>query len=286
MALVDAQSSLVPASIGTRTGTLQRTAATQLGRASVATPADNAAFGQRQARQAIREAERANESIQEWNQEVCNVLRKGTGIQLGSEPEAWWNWWNDYNYIKPQLKPTDYYRQSTVDAPSMEVVPERPPCECLVPGTLISTDQGLIPIEEVRRGDLVLSQHPRTAELTYRPVLELTIRDDAETHRVTLEQDSFTATSGHSFWVVGKGWVKTRDLEPGQSLHTANGETRIVTVEPAEPAQTYNLAVSSFNTYFVGASRILSHDVTIPTPVDHEIPGQPLKFKKPDYASR
>lgn len=295
VAFVDSRFVLNPADI---VGQIGRTGNRRSGlvrrplRPDVVTPADNTFFGQRQVEHATRQAERTNESIREWNEKVCDVLRQGTGIQLAREPETWWNWWNDYNYIKPQLKQTDYYRRSNVEAISRAYIrPEREirsmfNPSCLVPGTLISTDQGLIPIEEIRRGDLVLSQHPRTAELTYRPVLERTVREEAETRRVVLEGDSFTATSGHRFWVVGEGWVKTRDLRPGHALSTADGETRILRVESAEPARTYNLVVPGFNTYFVGPARILSHDVTIPTPVDGGIPGQPLRFQKPQVASR
>lgn len=285
VAFVDSRFAEHPVEVVLTNGTWRPLTTGRFGRPDVVTSADNALSGHRRARQAVRENERTNESIREWNERVCDVLRQGTGIQLAREPEAWWNWWNDYNYVKPQLKQTDYYRRLTVDAPYVRswVVP---PTSCLVPGTLISTDQGLIPIEEIRRGDLVLSQHPRTAELTYRPVLERTVREEAETHRVVLDRDSFTATSGHRFWVVGEGWVKTRDLRPGHALFTADGETRILRVESAEPAPTYNLVVPGFNTYFVGPARILSHDVTIPTPVDGGIPGQPLRFQKPLVASR
>ncbi|MEZ6104079.1 MAG: hypothetical protein R3E01_34495 [Pirellulaceae bacterium] len=42
--------------------------------------------------------------------------------------------------------------------------------DCLAAGTTVWTDRGPLAIEKVESGDLVLSQHPETGELAYKPV--------------------------------------------------------------------------------------------------------------------
>ena len=48
-----------------------------------------------------REVAEANQAAAALNERIIAVLTGTTGQQLGSEPRAWWNWWQDY---------TDYYR--------------------------------------------------------------------------------------------------------------------------------------------------------------------------------
>ena len=65
-----------------------------------------------------------------------------------------------------------------------------------------------------------------------------------------------------------------RNLRSGQTLHCANGTVQVslVTQEP-QPQQTYNLVVADFDTYFVGAERIFTHDVTERKPTRSIVPG-------------
>jgi hypothetical protein len=78
------------------------------------------------------------------------------------------------------------------------------------------------------------------------------------------------------FWVAGEGWTKTRDLKSGQILHCATGTLQVSdTQEEAAPAQTFNLVVADFNTYFVGPEKILVHDVTERKPTRSIVPGLP-----------
>src|SRR4029079_19284193 len=84
--------------------------------------------------------------------------------------------------------------------------------ECLVAGTQIWTDRGLLPIETVQVGDLVLSRHPESGELAYQPVLKTSVREPEPVFKVTTEQGDIRATGGHVFWISGQGWTKLRDV--------------------------------------------------------------------------
>jgi hypothetical protein len=75
------------------------------------------------------------------------------------------------------------------------------------------------------------------------------------------------------FWVSGEGWVKSRKLTPGMVLHTAEGPVRVSNVTAGQHAQTYNLVVADFNTYFVGEQKILSHDNTVRRITRSIVPG-------------
>lgn len=73
--------------------------------------------------------------------------------------------------------------------------------------------------------------------------------------------ETIHCTGGHLFWLTGTGWSKARDLEPGQRLHALEGSLAVESNKLQGTATVYNLVVADFHSYFVGRSRILSHDV-------------------------
>ena len=128
-------------------------------------------------------------------------------------------------------------------------------------------------IERVQVGDLVLSQDVVSGELGYKPVLRTTIRDPEPLVRVEVDRESFSVTPGHLFWVSGDAWQQAGKLNSALPLHTVDGVTTVLSVRPASEERTFNLEVADFHTYFVGKSRVLSHDVTAQRPVDVIVPG-------------
>jgi len=80
-------------------------------------------------------------------------------------------------------------------------------------------------------------------------------------------------SGGHLFWVSGEGWIKSRELRSGQILHSASGPVHISSVGMGNEAETYNLVVADFGTYFVGYRKVLSHDNTIRQPTRALVPG-------------
>jgi hypothetical protein len=226
---------------------------------------------------------RQNIATEELNDRVMWVLRRACDGQIDMTPEAWWDWWNQYNEVyTEQQKPL----QTRVQQREIALIDQTGfgggsgtggggggGCDCLAAGTLIWTDQGPVAIEHVQVGDLVLTQHPSTGELTYKPVLRTTIRPPGELIAIEAIGDSFVASGGHKFWVSGEGWVRARDLQSGMELHTARGTLRISSVGTAPRAQTFNMVVADFHTYFVGESMTLSHDNTISEPTNVLVPG-------------
>ncbi len=236
------------------------------------------------------QVERQNAMLRQLNARISRVLAGATGQDCNT-PEEWWKWWNDYNevfVVGDRPVATLYRRQEVllVDPEDYQSEPNRGEVtgggtiptfrrtyECLVAGTPVWTDGGPMPVEQIRIGDLVLSQHPETGELAYKPVVRTTVRPAAPLLRIVLDEETVTASGGHPFWVAGEGWVKARELEPRQHLHGATGTAEVRAVQPADAEQTYNLVVADFHTYFVGDARILSHDNTIRRPVATLVPG-------------
>jgi hypothetical protein len=135
------------------------------------------------------------------------------------------------------------------------------------------TAKGPLAIEQIRVGDLVLSQHAETGELAYKPVLRTTVRPSGKLIRIQAAGEELQTSGGHLFWVAGQGWTKSRNIQSGQILHTVSGPAYVSFVESGSEAETYNLVVADFNTYFVGDAKMLSHDNTVRTPTRAIVPG-------------
>ena len=241
-------------------------------RNSVRRTTENAAIDAAlRARAAGKNMARRNTAVKAWNDRVCAVLADATGVRLPAEPDQWWDWWRDYNQMTEEPKRYEtytYYRRRTEIVNSGERSKE-----CLVAGTLIWTDRGPVPVQDVRIGDLALAKHPDTGKLSYRPVLFTTVRKPEPIYKVTTAAGTIRGTGGHTFWVSGKGWTKLRNVKPGQRFHTATGSTEIVKLEKDAEAKTYNLLVADVHTYFVGKMHVLSHDLTFAAPTDAVVPG-------------
>ena len=68
------------------------------------------------------------------------------------------------------------------------------------------------------------------------------------------------------------------DLKSGDRLHSVEGWAEVVGVKPIAAADTRNLIVADYGTYFVGDSRLLVHDVTLLQPYAGKVPGdKPLE---------
>lgn len=90
---------------------------------------------------------------------------------------------------------------------------------CLVPGTLVDTARGGVPIEDVRADDFVLTR------LGYRRVRWAgPTRVANELVRVRLGGGAeLTGTADHRVWTENRGWVELGSLRPGDACVSAPG---------------------------------------------------------------
>jgi hypothetical protein len=256
---------------------------------------------------------RANAAIAKQNRRIYAALAAATGREIPDSPAAWWTWWwQDHNEMfvldggsaaagggtlpKP-VQERELYAPYPVSVPQARSFggptepwassdpgtstgsPGNPPwCECFARGTPVWTLTGLVPIEEVKRGDRVLAQDPDSGELAYKPVLGVTIRPPGPRLKLGLDGEAIVATPGHPFWVHGRGWGLAKQLQAGDRLHALGGGVAIdaITAVPTPVEhyeQAYNLVVADFPSYFVGRRGLLVHDNTPRAPTTTPLPG-------------
>ena len=135
---------------------------------------------------------------------------------------------------------------------------------CFVAGTLVTTEDGQEPIEEIEVGDKVLSEDETTGEVAVKTVTETYINETDELIHIGVNGETISATPSHPFYVDKLGWTLARSLKAGDVLVLSNGE--LVTVEWVQheilesPIKVYNFEVQDFHTYFVGECGVLVHN--------------------------
>ena len=113
----------------------------------------------------------------------------------------------------------------------------------LVAGTLVHTETGLVPIEQLKVGDKVLSKPADgSGELVYKSVLRTILIKNAPVFFATFtpesvddlpfhQQNNFDlyvdvlCTASHPVWIQDKEWVKASDIEMGDMATLQSGET-------------------------------------------------------------
>jgi RHS repeat-associated protein len=138
---------------------------------------------------------------------------------------------------------------------------------CFVAGTLIDTEDGLRPIEDIKVGDLVWAQDEDTGEIALKAVTDLVRPQAREIYTVEVDSENAVSsiigtTDDHPWWVVGQGWLRTDELISGMEVITRDGRLpdikEVSYTSRIEPA--FNLTVADFETYFVGENRVLVHN--------------------------
>ncbi len=215
-------------------------------------------------------ADISNDKTELLNEQLGVALKETVGNSVGNSPQAWWNWWNEQSGFDP-VASND--KRVVIVSEETKTAPPPPRRSCLVAGTPIWTERGLVAVEIIQHGDKVLSKNVETGELAYKVVLHTTVREPSPVTKFAIGDETVQATAGHHFWVSGRGWTKTRELAAEQPLHTPIGIVRVASTESAESQPTYNLVVADFHTYFVGKNAILSHDVLPPKPTNKVVPG-------------
>lgn len=93
---------------------------------------------------------------------------------------------------------------------------------CFPAGTLISTKEGVKPIEEIKEGDWVKSRNLETNRPRYNEVLE-TYKRDYTGVLITLELENgqkVTMTPNHPVYVKDVGWVEAQNLTSDMEVIT------------------------------------------------------------------
>jgi Pretoxin HINT domain len=208
----------------------------------------------------------ADQMTVERNTRIIDVLSKINGRYLGKDPEVWRKWWADergYTYESPAPRTRPDLTRSA-DKPTFTGTVH---LSCFAAGTPVHTLSGLRPIESVRIGDLVLTQDPHTAELSYQPVIAAVQNNPDRLVEIDLGKEVVRATGIHRFWKAGQGWVPARDLKPGESLRALGGVAVVKGVRRGRLEPVFNLKVMHAQSFFVGQQGALVHDNSAVEPV-------------------
>lgn len=86
-----------------------------------------------------------------------------------------------------------------------------------VAGTLVHTDKGLVPIQDIKVGDIVLSKpESGEGEKAYKHVFK-TFESEIKQSIISSVSDIF-CTDSHPFWVKDNGWVVAKLLDKNKDL--------------------------------------------------------------------
>lgn len=136
------------------------------------------------------------------------------------------------------------------------------PAGSFVAGTLIRSEQGLIPIEEVKPGDKVIAWDESKNKSGIYTVQAVQSR--VATAIVTIETDSaqIEVTPEHPFFVQGRKWVKAGELSAGDNLVGKDDKiTKVLRVSHKfDRRVVYNFIVDSVHTYYVSIHEFLVHN--------------------------
>lgn len=135
---------------------------------------------------------------------------------------------------------------------------------CFVAGTMVLTATGLVAIEKIKAGDIVISTNPDTLETAEKPVLETYVRQVDKLVHLIINGEEVVTSDNHLFYVQGRGFIEAGNLLIGDKLISVNGEDLIIEKffieEAAEPVDVYNFQVEDYHTYFVGNCAVWVHN--------------------------
>jgi hypothetical protein len=127
----------------------------------------------------------------------------------------------------------------------------------------------LKPIEEIKKGDEVLSYNEQTGQNEYQPVLQTFERfaSDVLSIKIENEEKSIGVTGEHPFFARNNlssedgEWIKAGELQIGDEILKSDGTWAIVeSVVSRSNDKVYNVEVRQNHNYFVGGQGLLVHN--------------------------
>lgn len=138
------------------------------------------------------------------------------------------------------------------------------PIVCFTKGTLVYGKNDFIPIENIKVGDSVYSYNIDKDTVELSKVINTLNRKTQGLYEITAGKEIIHVTAEHPFYVVGKGWVKAKDLHKKDVLKSSDGKVHITSIKQlSETVVVYNMEVDGNHDYFVTSSTILVHNKNI-----------------------
>ena len=135
---------------------------------------------------------------------------------------------------------------------------------CFTAGTLISTKDGDVPIEDIEEGDLVWAQDSETGDIALKKVVQTFEKETDTILYIKVAGEVIEATEQHVFYIDGVGWIPASMIEEGDVVVLQSGDKskveKIDKVVHNELIRVYNFEVEDFHTYFVSDASVLVHN--------------------------
>ena len=128
--------------------------------------------------------------------------------------------------------------------------------------TLVSTEDGLVPISDVDAGEYVLAYDEATEEIGYYPVTAVWVHTDPVIVELTIDGETIETTLEHPFYTDEGTWIPADELQIGDEIRDAEWGTGTVDDIHVtyQPQPMYNFTVAEAHTYFVGDEQWLVHN--------------------------
>ena len=137
---------------------------------------------------------------------------------------------------------------------------ERKLSKCVAKGTLIASERGWIPIEDLKVGDKVVTH---TGAL--KPISKTWVMGKKEAIKITTRTSHIVKCGvNHRFMAVDGSWVRAEDLHVGDKIQTMScdpirrGDTEVVSIKRLKDVELLDLSVSDDHTYI--ANGLITHN--------------------------
>jgi len=136
------------------------------------------------------------------------------------------------------------------------------PTQCFVAGTLVLTEEGHKPIEEINGDEFVWSFDEKTGEQRLSRVTKKYVDSTDSTVQIQVEELMIECTPDHPFWIESVGWKPARELQPNFKLKCFDGKIHTVNSVKTHKGKkkVYNLEIQNLHTYFASPISIGVHN--------------------------
>ncbi|MEL6864455.1 MAG: polymorphic toxin-type HINT domain-containing protein, partial [Bacteroidota bacterium] len=133
--------------------------------------------------------------------------------------------------------------------------------KCFTAGTLIFTQDGYVPIENIVVGDSVWAYNEISKARELKPVIDVFQREAEEIIRLSIGEQEIAVTAEHPFYSGGY-WREAGQLAAGDTILLFDGTPEVISTVRVEQGsfKVYNFEVEDWHSYYVAETSVLVHN--------------------------
>lgn len=139
--------------------------------------------------------------------------------------------------------------------------------EGFIAGTLIKTQNGYVPIEQLKENDLVISYDFKRASLTEDAIIGIKKEKTKKVIQLNMQDQVLEVSPDHKFYcpMIKGNWVKAKDLPVNHFLLKDVSELIKIDAikEIDKETEVYTLSIKNNHNFFVSQQNILVHNVPL-----------------------